>query len=89
MNDFEPFFYRTSAGAELDLLLVKGQRKVGVEFKASKAPKPLKGFWNAIDDLNLTDVYIIAPVEDTYQIRKNVTVTNLKDFYTNIDSVQS
>ncbi|MFQ5642019.1 MAG: ATP-binding protein [bacterium] len=82
MQNFEPFFYRTSAGAELDLLLIKGQRKVGVEFKASMAPKPLKGFWHAIEDLNLTDVYIVAPVEDTYQIRKNVTVTNLRNFYT-------
>lgn len=81
MNDFEPFFYRTSAGTELDLLLCKGEKKVGVEFKASMAPKPLKGFWQAIEDLQLSEVFLIAPVKDIYQIRNNVKVMNLFHFY--------
>lgn len=81
MDDFEPFFYRTSAGAELDLLLVKGDKKVGFEFKASMAPKPLKGFWHAVKDLELSEVYIIAPVKESYPLRDNVTVMNLEGFF--------
>ena len=63
-------FYRTSAGAELDLILEKGTKKIGIEFKASLAPQVTRGFWNAIDDLKLEKVYVIAPVKESYPIHK-------------------
>jgi len=41
---WEPFFYRTVTGVEIDLILVRGSRKMAFEFKASTAPKVTKGF---------------------------------------------
>jgi uncharacterized protein len=73
-------FYRTSAGAELDIVLEKGGRRIGVECKASAAPYVSKGFWNAFDDLELEEAWVIAPVEKSYPIETNVTVCSLDEF---------
>ncbi len=80
-EDWEKSFYRTSAGAEIDLILKKGNEMIAIEIKASSAPKPKKGFWNAIEDLNPTKKYIIAPVNDSYFIHKKVKVISLGDFF--------
>ena len=44
-------FYRTAAGAEMDIVVTVGGRSVGYEIKLSNAPKPGKGFWHACEDL--------------------------------------
>ena len=75
---WKPYFYRTANGAEMDLILQKGQKRIAFEFKASKAPKLTKGFWNVMDDLKPEKTYIIAPIEDMYPIRKNVFVAGLQ-----------
>jgi predicted AAA+ superfamily ATPase len=49
----EPHFYRTAAGAEIDLLLaLPGGRLWAIEIKRSAAPKLGRGFHTAADDLN-------------------------------------
>lgn len=35
---WDPFFYRTSAGAECDLVLQRGRQRLAIECKASSAP---------------------------------------------------
>jgi predicted AAA+ superfamily ATPase len=67
-------FYRTAAGAELDLILERGQRKLGFEIKFSVAPTPTKGFWTALNDLNLDRAYIVAPVRERYPLAEGVEV---------------
>jgi len=67
-------FYRTAAGAELDLVLEQGRRKLGFEIKFSVAPKPAKGFWTALDDLDLEHAYVVAPVRDGYPLAEGVDV---------------
>lgn len=73
-------FYRTSAGAELDIVFEKGRKRIGVECKASAAPQVSKGFWNSLKDLKIKESWIIAPVKDAYRIEKNVTVAPLHTF---------
>jgi predicted AAA+ superfamily ATPase len=48
------YFFRTSNGAEIDLVLEKGQQRIAIEIKSSTAPKVSRGFWNAIEDINST-----------------------------------
>lgn len=67
-------FYRTSDGTEMDLVLEKGGRRMGFEFKASTAPSVTKGFWNSFDALGLDEAFVVAPVESGYSIRENVRV---------------
>lgn len=78
-------FYRTSAGAELDIVLEKGSKRIGVECKASAAPRVSKGFWNALTDLGIGETYVIAPVKDPYPIGDSVTVTPLLEFLKRFD----
>ena len=67
-------FYRTAAGAEVDIVAERGNNKVGFEIKFSSAPTLTKGFWSAVDDLALERVYVIAPVETGYPLSQNVEV---------------
>lgn len=74
---WQPAFFRTSTGVEIDLILTKGKKSVAFEFKASTAPIPGKGFWTALKDLNMDEAWVIAPVKEPYPIKKNVMVAPL------------
>ena len=74
---WKPSFYRSSNGAELDLILQKGIRKIAFEFKASKSPTLTKGFWNSFEEIKPDKTYIVAPIEDTYPIKENIFVCGL------------
>lgn len=80
MTGWDAAFYRTSAGAEMDMVLSKGSKRIGVEIKVSSAPKVTKGFWNAFEDLGLEKAWIIAPVESSYAIHEKVKVANIREF---------
>jgi len=84
LPDWSAGFYRTSAGAELDLVITKGRRRIGVEFKASVSPQVSKGFWNAISDLGLEEIWIVAPVKEEYPIKENVKISPLDNFISKI-----
>jgi len=77
-NDWEASFYRTQAGAELDLVLENQNHKIGVEFKANTAPSVTKGFWNCCDDLQITRAFVVCPIEDCYPLKDGVTVCGLR-----------
>jgi predicted AAA+ superfamily ATPase len=71
----EANFFRTSNGAELDLVLqLPGQSiRHGIEVKYSAAPKPGKGFWHTLDDLAISRAVVIYPGNETYPLEKRVT----------------
>lgn len=74
------YFFRTSSGDELDLILEKGSKLIAIECKASAAPKVSKGFWNALEIIQPQKTYIIAPINDSYFIHENVVVCGLSEF---------
>ncbi len=80
LPNWNAYFYRTGLGAEIDLVLEKGSRRVAVECKASSAPVLNKGFWNALNDLEIEEAWIIAPVKDVYPIKNKVKVVSLDLF---------
>ncbi len=77
---WEPFFYRTSDGSEIDLILEKGQKRIAVEIKASRAPQVTQQFWNALKTLQIKEAFVIAPVSHEYPLSPEVRVTSLADF---------
>ena len=79
-DKWDSYFYRTSAGAEIDLLLIKSNQKIAIEFKASKSPTVSRGFWNAINDLQVDRAFIIAPVEQPYPYKDNIWIYPLSEF---------
>ncbi len=79
--DWEYGFYRTSHGAEVDLVLEKHGVRTAVECKASLAPKPSKGFYQAMDDLGIEKGYIVAPIEGpAYPVNERAIVISLMEF---------
>ena len=80
LPDCKGCFYRTAAGAEIDLIIERGNKKVAVECKSSMAPKISKGFYSSLEDLEIEEGYIIAPVKDSYPVKRNVWVMPLPDF---------
>lgn len=67
-------FYRTAAGTELDAVVERGSRRIGIEVKFSSAPKPTRGFWQALEDLGVEQAYVVAPVAEPYPLARNVEV---------------
>ncbi|RLD58061.1 MAG: hypothetical protein DRJ01_13060 [Bacteroidetes bacterium] len=78
--DWNPTFYRIATGAEMDLVLSRGNKRIGIEIKASSTSKVTKGFWNAIEDLKLEKTWLIAPIHESYFIREDVKVSSLDEF---------
>ena len=75
-SDTQVSFYRTAAGAELDLVLEVGQRKIGIEIKFSSAPKVSKGFWQACEDVGVDHAYVVAPVRSGWPMAESVDVVS-------------
>ena len=69
-------FYRTAAGAELDLVVETGRKKIGVEIKFSTAPKVTKGFWQACEDVGVDQAYVVAPVREGWPMAAGVDVVS-------------
>ena len=74
------YFYRARSGAEIDLLMIKGTRRIAIEIKAGKSPTVKKGFWAGVEDVNAKEKYLIAPVDRSYSLKGQVKVMNLSRF---------
>jgi uncharacterized protein len=81
LRDWLPFFYRSPAGDEIDLVLVKGDRTIAVECKASASPVLTNGFWRSLEVIKPKMAFVIVPVSGSYPIKQNVTVCGLADFF--------
>ncbi|QKE38068.1 ATP-binding protein [Ferrovum myxofaciens] len=73
----EASFYRTSHGAEADLVMSfrNGETWV-IEIKRSSAPAVSKGFHLAAADVGATRKLLVAPVDATYPVRDGIEVMN-------------
>jgi len=70
-------YYRTSNGAEIDLILERGRQRMAIEIKASSSPKLSRGNWSALETIEADHAYVIAPVEVSYPLADQVTVLSL------------
>jgi hypothetical protein len=53
------FFWRTHTGAELDLLVVSGRRRLGFEIKRTSAPTLTRSMRTALSDLKLDALTVV------------------------------
>ena len=72
-------FYRTAAGAELDVVAESGQHIIGFEIKFSVAPKVSKGFWQSLKDIQPHKTYIVAPIQQRWPFAEGVEVIPVGD----------
>ena len=75
----DAFFYRTRAGAEIDLLLLlPGGEPIAVDVKHSSTPRPRRGFHVAADDVGADDRFVVYPGEESYPLGSGVTAVPLQ-----------
>jgi hypothetical protein len=71
-------FYRTAAGAEIDLLVtMPGGMLYAIEIKRSLSPKLGRGFYNACDDLQPTRRIVIYPGRERFPLKDDIEVLPL------------
>ncbi|TAJ39005.1 MAG: ATP-binding protein [Reyranella sp.] len=85
----EASFYRTSAGAEIDLVLqLPGGRLWAVEVKRSSAPKVEKGFHFACDDLGPKKRFVVYPGTERFSLGGKIEAIGLAALATELRSVK-
>ena len=70
----EAYFWGTHSGAELDLLLLKDGKRIGVECKRMDAPRLTPSMRTAIHDLELSKLLVIYPGPKPYPLTENIQV---------------
>ena len=73
----EAWFWATHAGAEVDLLMVKDGRRVGIEFKRTDAPRLTPSMRIALRDLRLDALYAVYPGERRYLLSEGIEAVPL------------
>ena len=81
------WFYRTSAGAEIDLVIeVNHQERYAIEIKRSLSPTVSKGFYLGCEDVKATKRYVVYPGKERYPSTDGIIVTSLAEL---MDELQS
>jgi len=75
----DAYFWATQGGAELDLLLLRGGRKWGFEFKCADAPSTSKSMHSAIESLGLEHLWALYPGEKSYPLTEKISAVPLRD----------
>jgi predicted AAA+ superfamily ATPase len=73
----EAYFWATHQGAEIDLLLFKHGRRVGVECKRMDAPVLTPSMRVALKDLKLDRIVVVYPGERRYALAERVEAVPL------------
>ena len=83
LKSFQPddaYFWATHNGAEIDLVLFKDGRRIGVECKRADAPTLTPSMRTALTDLMLDHLYVLYPGDKVYSLAKKVEVVPLAKF---------
>lgn len=76
-----PFYYRTSNGAEIDLILeFSGSEKWAIEIKRNSAPSLTKGFFSACEDIKADKRFVIYSGKDKFSMTDGVVAISLYEF---------
>lgn len=84
----ECHFWRTHTGAELDLLIIRGQRRIGIEVKRTTEPTVTPSMRIALDDLKLTELHVVHAGDTTFPLSKDVRAVALKDLTKEIEPLR-
>jgi hypothetical protein len=74
----EAFFWATHQGAEIDLVLRRGDEMMGVECKRNDTPRLTPSIRHALEDLGLKRVVVIYPGNKRFSLAEQVEAVPLK-----------
>ncbi len=75
----EAYYWATHQGAEIDLVLFKRGRRIGVECKRMDAPVLTPSMRIALADLKLDELHVVYPGEKRYALTRKVEVVPLTE----------
>ena len=77
-NGVQASFYRTAAGAEIDLLLELGHQGLwAIEIKRSLAAKPGRGFYSALEDLQPRKAFVVYAGNERFPLGQGIEAIDL------------
>ncbi|MEK7468084.1 MAG: ATP-binding protein [Planctomycetota bacterium] len=79
LGEREGWFYRTHAGAELDLLIVRGGKRFGFEIKLTDGPSMTKSMHVAHQDLKLERLFVVYPGPKSWPMGKKTEAVSILD----------
>jgi predicted AAA+ superfamily ATPase len=80
----ECFFWSTHAGAELDLLVIRGNHRIGFEIKRTTSPDIAPSMRISLSDLNLKSIDIIHAGDKTFQLSEKIRAVALPNLLTDL-----
>jgi predicted AAA+ superfamily ATPase len=83
----ECYYWRTHAGAELDLLFMRGTRRIGFEVKRTTAPALTPSMRSAMSDLKLKQLHVVHAGEATFPLAKSIQAVAFKDLLKTIGNL--
>jgi predicted AAA+ superfamily ATPase len=76
----EAYYWATHTGAELDLLMFRFGKRIGVEFKRTDAPALTPSMRIAMVDLKLDALYVVYPGDRRYLLADGIEAVPLRSF---------
>lgn len=73
----EAYYWATHSGAEIDLILFKNGRRLGLECKRMDAPAATPSMRNALEDLKLEQIAVVYPGSKRYSLSNRINVVPL------------
>lgn len=71
------YYWATHRGAEIDLLVFEGSRRIGLEFKRTSAPRMTRSMHSALGDLKLDRIFVLFPGDTRFRLHERVEAVGL------------
>lgn len=82
------WFYRTSAGAEIDLVIMQGKKRFAIEIKRSLSPSVPKGFYLGCEDIGATHRFIVYSGKERFPLTKKIIAIPLLEMMNELREMQ-
>lgn len=73
------YFWATHSGAEIDALVLKGGKRIGIEIKFTDSPCVTRSIRIARQDLSLDCVYIVHPGKESFHLERNIHAVSIRE----------
>ena len=76
------YYWATYSGAELDMFVMSGGKRYGIEFKFSEAPDRTKSMAIAVESLKLDKLFVVYPGQKSWVIDEKISVCPIAEIVT-------
>jgi predicted AAA+ superfamily ATPase len=83
--DADTYFWGTYAGAELDLFIRRGNRRLGFEVKRTVAPAVTPSMRVALEDLQLERIDVLHAGRETFPLAERVRAVSAHRIWVDVE----